>query len=139
MQHGIDETIRRGYSMDRTPENEVLTQPSDIPDGRTYRHPESPYQALMETAPYDEPVPSRMEIAELLGVVREAFECMSHDDRLLLEAVIFERQSFRQLERRYGIGKSIIHRRYAAAILELRGVLIEYPVIVEYLNDMGDE
>lgn len=138
MQHGIDEPIRRGYSMDRTPENEILTQPSDLPDGRTYRHPHSPMQALMEAAPYEEPVPSRQEVAELLTVVRDAFDSMEHDDRMLLEAVIFERQSFRQLERRYGIGKSILHRRYAACILELRGLLIEYPVILEYLDNTGD-
>jgi len=109
-------------------------QDSAVEAAAPHRKPETMIQAVMEAAPHAEPVSSIEEMADLYEVVHNALEELHSDDRMLIEAVVFERMSFRGLEARYNIPKSIIHRRYAAAILELRGLLIEYPLIVEYLD-----
>ena len=107
---------------------------AEIEAGFPRYKPATALQALMDAAPYTEPVSSIEEMTELFDIVRGAIESLHSDDQMLIEAIVFERMSFRGLEARYNIPKSIIHRRYAAAILELRGLLIEYPLIVEYLD-----
>ncbi len=116
-------------------------------DGYIVRRPKTAAQALMEAAPFCEPEVSVEERAGLHEVVREAFAEMDEELQMLLEAVVFERVSFRKLAERWQIPKSTLYRWYAAALLELRGKLIEYPEVVEYLTanegeiigDEGDE
>lgn len=96
--------------------------------------PKTAMQALMEAAPFCEPQVSIEERQPLIDVVRQAYSEMSDDDRMLIEAVLFERQSFRQLATRWQIPRSTLHRWYVAALLEMRCKLIEYPEVVAYLD-----
>ncbi len=122
---------------DRVSEKLKLTPPHLMPESRP-RKPETRLQALMEAAPNHEPEESDEDVNELHALVADVFDGLDRDTRLLLEAIIFERLSYRQLAERFKVGKSTIERWYAAAILELRGLLIEYPEIRYYLEGIHD-
>lgn len=112
---------------------EIPTDPWSVPERRNLR-PETELQALMEAAPHQVPLVSNEEKRAITEVVRDAFEALPEEERMLLEAVVFERASFRTLERRWCVSKTTLHRWYAAALLTLRVELIEHPEIVKYLD-----
>jgi len=132
----------------RAPKN-IVEFAVDFSDWRWDQHlhqrPKTEAQAVMEAAPYVEPEESVEERQQLAAVVRQAVSELDSNQQMLLDAIVFERRSFRYLERLWCIPKSTLFRWYAAALLELRVKLIEYPEIVEYLDgrtnakDEGDE
>lgn len=108
-----------------------------LPPGR----PKTELQAIMEAAPFCEPQVSIEERKPLIDIVRQAYSELDEDQRMLVEALLFERQSYRQLAARWQIPRSTLHRWYAGVLLELRCKLIGYPEIVAYLdgNDPNNE
>lgn len=101
--------------------------------------PKTELQAIMEAAPFCEPQVSIEERQQLIDIVRQAYSELSEDQRMLIESLLFERQSFRQLAVRWNIPRSTLHRWYAGALLEMRCKLIEYPEIVAYLDGYEPE
>lgn len=119
----------------RSPENEFPVAPSQLPElVKLSGRPETEAQAIMETAPFAEPEQSLEELAPLLAAVRHAFDSLGDDDRMLLEAVVFERASFRQLSERWVVPRSTLHRWYSSAIEELKELMTDYPEVVAYLE-----
>jgi DNA-directed RNA polymerase specialized sigma24 family protein len=105
-----------------------------LPERPTRHKPDTVIQAVMEAGFGQEPVTSREESTALMDVVYEAFQSLPAEERMLLEAVVFERASFRQLEARWGVPKTTLHRWWAGAVLRLRCELIEFPEIQTYLE-----
>lgn len=120
----------------------IVEFPVDFDDQRldqySVRRPETPLQALMEAPPHTEAVVSKEERAPLHEAVRQAFSELEDDLQMLVEAVVFEKVAFRKLAVRWQIPKSTLYRWYAAALLELRIKLIEYPEVVEYLDSLNE-
>lgn len=98
------------------------------------RRPVTRAQAVMEAAAFDEPAVSIEERAPLIAAVRDAMDNLSDDQRMLLDALLFERRSYRYLAQQWCIPKSTLHRWYSSAIDQLRKELVQNPEIINYLE-----
>lgn len=115
-----------------------------VPFGRTgkweetiavERRPETPLQALMETIPGDEPDSSQIELLALRDLLADTLEEVLTDSELyVFNALVVERLSVRQLEKRISIPKSTIHRYHQQALKKLREALADHPLVAARLH-----
>lgn len=107
-----------------------------VPEGRV-RRPDTVLEAVMQAPAYETPEESHEEasvrLAPLRRVLNEALAGLGEDERRLVDKIVFERRSFRQLEDEWKIPKTTLHRWYAAAIGQLRVTLADHPQIQQYL------
>lgn len=111
---------------------------AEIPEQKVYGRPDTAIQALQEAAAHVEPEESTEESVARLRPIREVLELslggLGKDERRLIDKIVFERRSFRQLEDEWGIPKTTLHRWYSSAIDNLRELAIQHPQIINYLN-----
>jgi len=77
-------------------------------------------EALQRASPHQEPVTSREERIDLQEIVLDALDSLEEWERWLLNAVLFERMSLRQIEFVLGIPKTTVARRRDSILKKLR-------------------
>lgn len=95
------------------------------------RTPETPLQALMETAPNDTPIESLQEMQQLRDAVSTAWDDLCEQDRDLLNAYEVERLSYTDIGYRFGFSQSTAHRLVRKARNNLKSTLRHHPVVIE--------
>ena len=96
--------------------------------------PINEYDALMRTAPGDEPEPHEAVLQQLREVVAEAIDSLGERHRFVINAIHSERLSYGELAERMSLSKSMTHKLVKQAETALRVVLAEHPIIKEYLT-----
>ena len=95
--------------------------------------PDTLIQALQQASPFNEPRLSKEESAARQEVVLNALETLEDWELWLLNAVLFERMSLRQIEYVMGIPKTTVARKRDKILEKLRTCLENELVIKEYL------
>mgnify|MGYP003153501608 FL=1 len=96
--------------------------------------PDTLIQALQQASPFSEPRLSKEESATRQEVVLNALESLEDWELWLLNAVLFERMSLRQIEYVMGIPKTTVARKRDKILNKLKTCLENDPVIKEYLR-----
>ena len=104
-------------------------------DGRALRNnpPETELIALQEAGTL-EPRESLEEQEALRETVVSALDILNAEEAWLLNALLFERLSLRQIERRIGIPKTTVARYRDKTLAKLRDALADNPTIQDYLS-----
>ena len=104
-------------------------------DGKTIRAnpPETELIALLE-AGSNEPRESQEERSVLQEVVLDALSILSAEEAWLLNALLFERLSLRQIQYATGIPKTTVARYRDKILAKLRVALANDPTIHNYLS-----
>lgn len=99
------------------------------------RHkPNTRLEAVMRAHPHDEPVMSIEETAELLELVREAFDSLDDVQQDIVESTLFGKETFRSVADRMHVTKSTVHRWRNEALQEMKKGLADNPLVIEYLE-----
>ena len=114
------------------------TAPNEI---STYRYvargcerPETPIQALMEAKPFHEPETSKMEVLGLRDILADALDALDEREQWIFEARCIRRLSVRDVAAELNMPSSTVWLVYQRAVGKLREILVEQPLIVEYLT-----
>ena len=91
-------------------------------------------QALQQASAFSEPRLSKEESTARHEVVLDALETLEDWELWLLNAVLFERMSLRQIEYVMGIPKTTVARKRDKILDKLKTYLEDHPVIKEYLS-----
>lgn len=100
--------------------------------------PESPLQALMETAPGDEPVVSRQEMRQFKELLADAIESLPEVEREAWELYYIGGLSLKQIEREHLIPASTVRDRAYRGMDRLQRSLLEHDSVRRYLG-INDE
>jgi len=96
--------------------------------------PDTLIQALQQSSPYSEPYLSKEEQVELQEVVLDALEQLTEWEVWLINALLFERRSLREVERLVGIPKTTVARKRDQILSRLREILAPNRTVKEYLD-----
>ena len=96
--------------------------------------PDTLIQALQQSSPYSEPYLSKEEQAKLQEIVLDALEQLTDWEVWLINALLFERRSLREVERLVGIPKTTVARKRDQILSRLREILAPNRTVKEYLN-----
>ena len=96
--------------------------------------PDTLVQALQQASPFSAPRLSKEESTARHEVVLDALETLEDWELWLLNAVLFERMSLRQIEYVMGIPKTTVARKRDKILDKLKTYLEDHPVIKEYLS-----
>jgi len=88
--------------------------------------------ALQEAGP-NEPERSQEERAALQEIVLDSLSVLSEEEAWLLNALLFERLSLREVQRAIGIPKTTVARYRDKILAKLRVALADNPAIRDYL------
>jgi RNA polymerase sigma factor (sigma-70 family) len=102
---------------------------------RSAERPTTPYQALMEAAPFEPVEISIAELLEVREVLVDALETLTEEETWVINSLITERMSIRQLARQLGAPKTTITRIRDRALSKLEKQLENHPVIIQLLKD----
>jgi|TARA_R110000765_G_C18748018_1_gene587504 RNA polymerase sigma factor (sigma-70 family) len=98
-----------------------------------YNPPETELLALMEAGPL-EPRESQEEQAALREMVLDSLDILNLEEMWLVNAILFERMSLRQIARSIGIPKTTVARYRDKVLAKLRDALVDHPAIQDYLS-----
>ena len=98
------------------------------------RLPDTKIQALVETAPHEEPRIAKEERRLLREIVVSAMDTLREEEIWLINALLFERLSLRQVEYILGIPKTTVARKRDKILAKLRNRLINNPTVKEYTD-----
>jgi hypothetical protein len=93
--------------------------------------PANPLQALMEAAPNTEPAETLLDFQLFKEAVTDCIDTLSAQDRYIIEAVLFERLTFRPLGARLGLSHEHARRLYKKALERLAVPLSQHPTIIK--------
>ena len=108
-------------------------KPKEIPEHSNT--PDTLLQALQQASPHSEPRVSKQERADLQAVVLDAIETLEPWEHWLLNALLFERMSLREVEHVLGIPKTTVARKRDRILSKLKYELSVHPLVREYLQD----
>ena len=97
--------------------------------------PDTLIQALQQASPHSEPRVSKQDRADLQEVVLDALETLEPWEHWLLNALLFERMSLRQVEHVLGMPKTTVARKRDRILGKLKHELSIHPSVQEYLRD----
>lgn len=100
---------------------------------RAYAHP-SQIEILQEAPPYAVLEESQEERIQLQNIVLDAFDDLSEWEIWLLNALLFERRSLREVGRMLKIPKSTIAGKRDHILRKLKRRLENHPLVQEYLS-----
>ena len=95
--------------------------------------PATPMEALQRAGP-DEPLTSKDEQVELQEIVLNALNHLEDWEQWLLNALLFEKMSLRQVEFVLGMPKTTVARKRDALLHKLKTYLANDPTIRRYLH-----
>tara|TARA_B100001146_G_C16200103_1_gene443929 strand:+ start:2826 stop:3197 length:372 start_codon:yes stop_codon:yes gene_type:complete len=101
--------------------------------GSQGRLPATPMEALQQAGP-DEPLTSKDEQVELQEIVLNALNHLEDWEQWLLNALLFEKMSLRQVEFVLGMPKTTVARKRDIVLDKLKTYLANEPVIRRYLH-----
>lgn len=90
-------------------------------------------QALQQAGPHTEPSLSNEERAALQEIVLDTLETLTQSETWLLNMLLFERLSLRQVERLVGIPKTTVARKRDKILRKLEHQLRSHALVSEYL------
>lgn len=85
--------------------------------------PENEYQALMESAPFQEPVRHKSLINEAQDIVLDCLEVLLDQDKFIIQAINYEQVSYEVLGQRLGVSATHAWRLKQIAYRHLEEVL----------------
>jgi|TARA_R100001530_G_scaffold14692_1_gene13170 DNA-directed RNA polymerase specialized sigma subunit len=100
----------------------------------TKGQPSTAIESIQQTAAHKEPRISKEERFLLREAVIEAVESLDAEDLWIVNALLFERLSLRQVERILGTPKTTLARKRDKILVELREKLLENTLVREYIN-----
>ncbi len=100
---------------------------------RAYAHP-SQVEILQEAPPYAVLEQSQEERLQLQDVVLDAFDELGEWEIWLLNALLYERRSLREIERMLDIPKTTVARKRDYILRKLKRKLENHPLVQEYLS-----
>lgn len=95
-------------------------------------------QALMEAAPHEAIERSIESLLPLRECLAKAFDQLGERDRWIVNSILVERKSIRSTAADLSLAKSHVDRLYKVALNNLRTMLEDDPMIMEYLADERD-
>lgn len=95
--------------------------------------PSTAIESIQQTAAYKEPRISKEERYLLREAVVEAVDSLEGEDLWIVNALLFERLSLREVERILSIPKTTLARRRDKILVELREKLLENTLVREYI------
>jgi hypothetical protein len=101
------------------------------------RRPATALEALMSTAPYEEPTESIEEVQPFREAVAECMEQLNEEDRYIIDAINSERVTLQVLGDRLGVSRMHASRLRDAAFERLQVIMLTNTVIKERLG-IGD-
>lgn len=117
----------------------MTVQPRESPVGSFWvadkTQPTTPAQALMESAPGDEPRRSTMEAHPLADVIDELLQQMDETDRDIVVMHTVGGMSIRDIAQTTGLSKSDVHRRLPNLMEQLTDLLKNNPTIRKYMGE----
>mgnify|MGYP003148523512 CR=1 FL=1 len=96
-------------------------------------YPDTIMQALQQAGPHTEPSLSNEERAALQEIVLDTLETLTQSETWLLNMLLFERLSLRQVERLVGIPKTTVARKRDKILRKLEHQLRSHALVSEYL------
>jgi RNA polymerase sigma factor (sigma-70 family) len=97
--------------------------------------PDTPYRALMEAAPFEQVETSVAELLEAREVLADAFDTLTAEEQWIVNALVVERLSIRELGEQLGAPKTTMARIRDKALGKLKEKLQDNPII---LNALGE-
>ena len=95
--------------------------------------PDTLIQALQQASPHSEPRISKEERSALQEIVLDTLETLTQSETWLLNMLLFERMSLRQVERLVGIPKTTVARKRDKILRKLENQLRSHSLVSEYL------
>lgn len=99
-----------------------------------YYQPENHFEALMQAAPFEEPVQPKSEVDELYEVVIDCLEILLEQDRYIIDAINYERITYEELGLRMGVSATHAWRLKQIAYKHLEEVLLVDGRIIKILD-----
>jgi len=100
------------------------------------RLPENEYEALMETLPHENPLPTSDSLSSIAeGPVTGIFAILSESELELLYALLYEGLSLRKAGQRLNIPKTTLARRRDEVYEKVEKLLTEDPIIQKMFKD----
>ena len=110
----------------------------EIPIGLEVERPrpraENEYQALMETLPFEEPDTPIVDLLPLKEVIADAWDLLDPREQFVLNSLLIEKRSLRELGRMMSLGKSRVHQIKLEAIVKLQDTLSLDPIVKEKIG-----
>lgn len=97
--------------------------------------PDTPWQALMECRPGDEPSISKQELLPLRDVIADALDALPARERWVVERHAIERLSFSVIGTQLSLSKSMAHKIYQKAQRRLQAELWDHPLVRGHINN----
>jgi len=101
---------------------------------RSIKRPETPLQSLMEAAPFQETDISIIELLPIREALVDAFEELDEEEKWVLNSLVVERMSIRELGYQINAPKTSIARIRDRALGRMRELLSDNPVIMEVMK-----
>jgi RNA polymerase sigma factor (sigma-70 family) len=101
---------------------------------RSITRPDTPYQALMEAAPFQPTDISVVELLEVREVLADAFDKLPAEEAWVLNSLVIERMSIRELAKQIGAPKTTIARIRDRGLERMKKSLKDNPTIIEMLG-----
>ena len=107
----------------------ISLDPNLIDYNVSEQRPENPFQALMQTIPFENTQESVQELQVLREAVAECVEKLSKKDRIIIDAVNSEMLSLRELGVRLGVHNVVAMRMRNKAYERLQKIMLKNEVI----------
>ena len=105
----------------------------ELSQTETRAAPDTIIQALQQASPHSEPRISKEERSALQEIVLDTLETLTQSETWLLNMLLFERMSLRQVERLVGIPKTTVARKRDKILRKLENQLRSHSLVSEYL------
>jgi RNA polymerase sigma factor (sigma-70 family) len=101
---------------------------------QSVRRPDTPYQALMEAVPFQQTDTSVVELLEIREILSDAFDKLSAEEAWVLNSLVIERMSIRELAKQIGAPKTTIARIRDRALKNMKTSIENDPLISDLLG-----
>lgn len=101
---------------------------------RSIIRPDTPYQALMEAAPFQQTDLSVVELLEVREVLADAFDKLPAEESWVLNSLVIERMSIRELAKQIGAPKTTITRIRDRGLKRMKELLKDNSIITDLLS-----
>lgn len=124
----------------KRPPDLPLIEDADTQYLRRSRRPMTPTQALMESAPGEEPDTSQLELLGLRDVLADALdEVLTPMELWVFHAVVIERLPLRHVAKQIGYSKTYLAKVRDRATAKLRDHLGDHPLVQAHLHTPPQE
>jgi DNA-directed RNA polymerase specialized sigma24 family protein len=102
---------------------------------KSLTRPDTPYQALMEAAPFQPTDISVVEMLEAKEALADAFDTLTAEEQWVLNSLVIEKMSIRELGNQIGAPKTTMARIRDKALGKMRDSLSDNPAILNLLGE----